>query len=131
MTPVAPPHVNGPQSFLQHFKKSRRVCFAPTGYCLLLLPHVPVLSVEKLFPDMPTDHQTALWKSKEAVYRVISTEMTPLPGLLAFLERCQVAGLDMIIVTNAPRIDAIHTLKVLGLYERQGSFHSKTWLVCC
>lgn len=76
-------------------------------------------AVEKLFPDMLADEQTALWQSKEVLYREISTKMTPLPGLMDFLERCEAAGLVMIVVTNAPRIDAVHTLKVLGLYERR------------
>eukprot|EP00904_Undaria_pinnatifida_P010393 jgi/Undpi1/6484/HiC_scaffold_20.g08963.m1 len=74
--------------------------------------------VEKLFPDMPADEQTTLWRSKEDVYRLNSTKMTPLKGLLAFFERCQAAGLAMILVTNAPRLDAIHTLEVLGLSHR-------------
>lgn len=76
--------------------------------------------VEKLFPEMPTDDQTALWKSKEEVYRLISTKMTPLPGLLAFLDRCRSRGLAMILVTNAPRLDAVHTLEVLNLSDRYG-----------
>lgn len=75
-------------------------------------------TVEKLFPDMPAEEQTALWKSKEEIYREISTKLTPLPGLLVFLERCKAAGIATIVVTNAPRIDAVHTLKVLGLFER-------------
>lgn len=74
--------------------------------------------VEKLFQDMPADDQTALWESKEGVYRLISTKMSPLPGLLTFLDRCNEAGLAMIVVTNAPRLDAVHTLKVLNLYDR-------------
>ena len=78
----------------------------------------PVRAVKKLFPDMPADEQTTLWRSKEDVYRLNSTKMTPLKGLLAFFERCQAAGLAMILVTNAPRLDAIHTLEVLGLSHR-------------
>lgn len=74
--------------------------------------------VEKLFPDMPSDDQTALWKSKEDIYRLISTKMAPLPGLLDFLEKCQKAELAMILVTNAPRLDAVHTLEVLQLSYR-------------
>eukprot|EP00903_Cladosiphon_okamuranus_P011003 g10392.t1 len=74
--------------------------------------------VEKLFPEMPADDQTALWKSKEDVYRLISTKMTPLPGLLDFLDRCESHGLAMILVTNAPRLDAVHTLEVLNLSHR-------------
>lgn len=68
---------------------------------------------------MPAEEQTALWKSKEDVYRRISTKMTPLPGLTDFLERCREANLAMILVTNAPRVDAVHTLRVLDLYHRR------------
>lgn len=67
---------------------------------------------------MSADDQTALWKSKEEVYRLISTTMTPLPGLLKFLDRCRSKGLAMIVVTNAPRLDAVHTLKILDLFDR-------------
>lgn len=67
---------------------------------------------------MPSHDQTALWKSKEDIYRLISTKMTTLPGLLDFLEICQKAGLAMILVTNAPRLDAVHTLEVLQLSDR-------------
>lgn len=88
------------------------------SFCCCLCVFCPVGAVEKLFPEMPAGDQTALWKSKEDVYRLISTKMTPLQGLLAFFDRCQAAGLAMILVTNAPRIDAVHTLKVLGLSDR-------------
>ncbi|CAM9296550.1 unnamed protein product [Hapterophycus canaliculatus] len=76
------------------------------------------IAVEKLFPDMSADEQTFLWKSKEEVYRQISTKMMPLPGLVAFLDACESKGLAMILVTNAPRLDAVHTLNVLGLSDR-------------
>lgn len=81
-------------------------------------PFAPVVLVAKLFPEMPVEEQTALWQSKEELYRTISTKMTPLPGLSVFLERCDAAGVATIIVTNAPRPDAVHTLKVLGLWDR-------------
>lgn len=71
---------------------------------------------------MPADDQTALWKSKEDVYRLISTKMTPLPGLLDFLDLCRSRGLAMILVTNAPRVDAVHTLEVLDLSDRYGGW---------
>ncbi|CAM9215355.1 unnamed protein product [Choristocarpus tenellus] len=76
--------------------------------------------VSKLFPDMSPEKQMALWKAKEAMYRHISTGMTKLPGLLNILERCEQAGLAMIVVTNAPRADTVHTLDILGLTDRFG-----------
>lgn len=87
-------------------------------WCCSLFCRAYLQPVEKLFPDMPAEDQTALWKSKEDIYRSVSTKLTPLPGLLVFLERCKAAGLAMIVVTNAPRLDAVHTLKVLGLFEQ-------------
>ncbi|CAN0095003.1 unnamed protein product, partial [Ectocarpus fasciculatus] len=78
----------------------------------------PAIAVEKLFPEMLAEDQTALWKAKEEVYRNISTTMTLLPGLLNFLDCCRSEGLAMILVTNAPRLDAVHTLNILGLSDR-------------
>lgn len=76
---------------------------------------------------MSADDQTALWKWKEDVYRLISTKMTPLPGLLDFLDRCRSHGLAMILVTNAPRLDAVHTLEVLNLSDRYNGVQQYVW----
>lgn len=112
-------HMTGKGSAVKYgpFRGSR--CIANVCvYVHFPRPSGPLAAVEKLFAEMPADEQTALWKAKEDVYRLISTKMTPLPGLLDFLERCEAAGLAMILVTNAPRLDAIHTLKVLDLSHR-------------
>ncbi|CAN0094151.1 unnamed protein product, partial [Phaeothamnion confervicola] len=55
---------------------------------------------------------------KEGVYRRISGGMTRLAGLTRFLCHCDAAALQTVVVTNAPRVDAFHTLEVLGLTDR-------------
>ncbi|KAG5190634.1 HAD-like domain-containing protein [Tribonema minus] len=80
----------------------------------------------RLFPDMPLAQQEEMWDRKEALYRRISTAMAPLPGLARLLEWCDLedddkARIATIIVTNAPRLDARHTMEVLGIHERFGN----------
>lgn len=72
----------------------------------------------RLFPDMPLSEQEDMWVQKEELYRSISTSMVPLAGLKRVLNWCDESGVKTIVVTNAPRIDALHTLEVLGFSER-------------
>jgi HAD superfamily hydrolase (TIGR01509 family) len=74
-----------------------------------------------LFPDMPMAEQEAMWNEKEALYRDISTTLSPMPGLQRLLTWCDTHSIKLIIVTNAPRLDAVHTMAVLGLSERFGN----------
>jgi beta-phosphoglucomutase-like phosphatase (HAD superfamily) len=64
---------------------------------------------------MPANEQRELWEAKEQRYRDISKGMKALPGLSNLISFLSSKGVKIIIVTNAPRIEATHTLKVLQL----------------
>lgn len=53
--------------------------------------------------------------TKEARFRELAQGLKPLPGLPEFLEKIQEKGLSWGVVTNAPRENAHHVLKALGL----------------
>lgn len=53
--------------------------------------------------------------TKEARFRELAQGLKPLPGLPEFLERIREKGLSWGVVTNAPRENAHHVLKALGL----------------
>jgi HAD superfamily hydrolase (TIGR01509 family) len=55
---------------------------------------------------------------KESRYRALAqTQIEPLPGLLALLDRLQKNQLKTAVVTNAPRLNAEFMLAALGLAE--------------
>jgi len=80
------------------------------------------LIVPKLLPQLNSEEQKYLWMEKEAEYRRLTGGgMTPMSGLASFLDLCERSSIKMIVVTNAPRVDAIHTLSMLNLFDRFGS----------
>ncbi|WP_022799086.1 HAD family hydrolase [Thermus islandicus] len=56
-----------------------------------------------------------LIETKEARFRELAQELKPTPGLLDLLERAKRKGLTWGVVTNAPKENARHVLKALGL----------------
>ena len=55
---------------------------------------------------------------KEARFRDLAPQLTPIAGLLRLLDHAEREGLGMVVVTNAPRANAEHMLDALGLAER-------------
>lgn len=53
--------------------------------------------------------------AKEARFRELAQDLEPTPGLLPLLERIREKGLTWGVVTNAPKENARHVLKALGL----------------
>ncbi|WP_298629638.1 HAD family phosphatase [uncultured Thermus sp.] len=54
-------------------------------------------------------------EAKEARFRELAQDLKPMPGLLELLEEAQAKGLTWGVVTNAPKANAHHVLKALGL----------------
>ncbi len=76
--------------------------------------------VPTLLPHWEQTRMKALWLAKEALYRERSVNMKPLPGVAKILDWCEALDVPKVIVTNAPRIDAEHTLHTLRLRDRFG-----------
>ncbi|WP_018111124.1 HAD family hydrolase [Thermus igniterrae] len=57
----------------------------------------------------------ALIEAKEALFRHLAQDLKPTPGLHALLQKAQARGLTWGVVTNAPKENALHVLKALGL----------------
>lgn len=74
--------------------------------------------VPTLLPHWELPRMEKLWLAKEALYRERSVNISPLPGVLRILDWCDAQKVDYVLVTNAPRIDCIHTLHSLKLHER-------------
>lgn len=72
------------------------------------------LIMRTLFPDLPVERHLALADRKELLFRTLSPTMDPLPGLPELLAWGRRHGLPMGAVTNAPRLNAEHTLHAIG-----------------
>lgn len=70
-----------------------------------------------LFPDVPAHQHKALADEKEAQYRALAHTLYPLPGLVTLLVQAREQGVACVVVTNAPRANAKHSIQALGLTE--------------
>lgn len=71
-----------------------------------------------LFPDRPLAEHQAFADRKEARFRALSPTLQPTAGLLRLLAHAEQTGIGMAVVTNAPRANAVHMLKAMGLTKR-------------
>ncbi|AZC52031.1 HAD family hydrolase [Pseudomonas chlororaphis] len=74
-----------------------------------------------LFPQRSVAEHEAFADRKEARFRQLSPQLTPMPGLLCLLDFARERGIGVCVVTNAPRANAEHMLEVLGLGDRFGT----------
>ncbi|RXG86473.1 HAD family hydrolase [Bradyrhizobium vignae] len=74
---------------------------------------------ERFLPDETPERRIAILDEKEAIFRgLVAGRIAPLPGLMALLDRADAAGIPMVAVTNAPRLNAELLLSGLGITER-------------
>jgi HAD superfamily hydrolase (TIGR01509 family) len=74
---------------------------------------------ERFLPDEPPERQAAIMAEKEAAFReLVSGKIQPVPGLMTLLARADRAGIPMVAVTNAPRLNAEMLLAGLGIMHR-------------
>ncbi|MEO5805785.1 HAD-IA family hydrolase [Devosia sp.] len=67
----------------------------------------------------PAERQAEILRGKEALFRDLATgALEPVHGLMALLDAADVAGLPMIAVTNAPRLNAEMMLGAVGITRR-------------
>lgn len=74
---------------------------------------------ERFLPDETLERRVAILGEKEAIFReLVAGQIVPLPGLMALLDRADRAGIPMVAVTNAPRLNAELLLAGLGITDR-------------
>lgn len=69
------------------------------------------------FPALSGEARRRLADEKEALYRDLTPRMTPMPGLIRLIDWAKSRGLACALVTNGPRPNVEHTLRVLGLTD--------------
>ena len=74
---------------------------------------------ERFLPDEAPERRASILDEKEEVFReLVAGQIEPLPGLMALLDRADAAGIPMVAVTNAPRLNAELLLSGLGITHR-------------
>jgi len=74
---------------------------------------------ERFLQDEPPERQAAIMEEKEAVFRtLVAGKIQPVPGLMALLAMAAEAGIPVVAVTNAPRLNAEMMLAGLGITDR-------------
>ena len=74
---------------------------------------------ERFLPEEPPERRVAIMAEKEAAFReLVSGKIQPVPGLMTLLARADRAGIPMVAVTNAPRLNAEMLLNGLGIMHR-------------
>lgn len=73
----------------------------------------------RFLAEEPPLRQAAIIAEKEATFRkLVAGQIQPLPGLMTLLARADRAGIPMVAVTNAPRLNAEMLLAGLGIMDR-------------
>ena len=73
----------------------------------------------RFLADELPDRQMKIMDEKEAAFRsLVSGRIEPTPGLMTFLTLADQAGIPMVAVTNAPRLNAEMLLSGLGIMHR-------------
>lgn len=74
---------------------------------------------ERFLPHEAPERRALILEEKEEVFRtLVAGQIAPLPGLMALLDRADGAGIPMVAVTNAPRLNAELLLSGLGIAHR-------------
>jgi HAD superfamily hydrolase (TIGR01509 family) len=71
--------------------------------------------VRRVLPQLSEAEGEAFLAQKEARFRELAAEVGPLPGLVELLGWAQEKGLKCALVSNAPRVNALYMLQMLGL----------------
>lgn len=75
--------------------------------------------LQDFFPSFSEADMERFTDEKENRFRALAkTQIEPMPGLLALLDRIQQSQIKTAVVTNAPRLNAEFMLEALGLTER-------------
>ena len=74
---------------------------------------------ERFLAGEPPERQATIMAEKEEAFRKLAPgHIRPLPGLMTLLDRADRAGIPMVAVTNAPRLNAEMMLSGLAIMHR-------------
>ncbi|OKO82906.1 haloacid dehalogenase [Bradyrhizobium sp. NAS80.1] len=74
---------------------------------------------ERFLADEALERRAAILGEKEEIFRtLVAGQIEPVPGLMAVLDQGDSAGIPMVAVTNAPRLNAELLLSGLGITHR-------------
>ena len=73
--------------------------------------------VTDLLPNLSEEEGLAMVEAKEADFRERAAALEPLPGLIDFVEWGRKRGLEIALVTNAPKENVLAVLRSLALDE--------------
>ena len=74
---------------------------------------------ERFLPMETLESRAAIMNEKEGIFRdLVAGRIEPLRGLMALLDQADAAGIPMVAVTNAPRLNAELLLSGLGITNR-------------
>lgn len=74
---------------------------------------------ERFLSGEPPHRQAAIMEEKEETFRtLVAGKIAPTPGLMTLLSAAENAGIPMVAVTNAPRLNAEMLLSGLGIMGR-------------
>ena len=71
--------------------------------------------VRALLPDLSDEEVRAIGEAKEANFRERAAELEPMPGLIDFVEQGRERGMEIALVTNAPKENVEAILLALEL----------------
>ncbi|WP_421655082.1 HAD family hydrolase [Leptothermofonsia sp. ETS-13] len=71
--------------------------------------------VQDLLPQLSPEEKQQFIEQKEARFRELAPQLTPLPGLTEVVKWAEVRGLKQAVVTNAPPQNVHHVLRTLRL----------------
>lgn len=91
------------------------VAMTPERYRAEISGRINAEIVADLFPDRALADRDRVAADKEALFRELAGALRPLPGLDRLLGEARARGLRTALVTNAPRDNAAHMLRALGL----------------
>lgn len=73
--------------------------------------------IEEIIPQLSPEESIKFADDKEAMFRQRAENMQPMPGLTELIAWTETHHIKRALVTNAPKLNAIFMLEVLGLKE--------------
>lgn len=108
----------------QHFR-AFEIIFGQQGipldqdiYDRRILGRATATIADEFLPHLDQPARMKAMDDKEAIYRDLLVDLTPLPGVVAFLDHVEHLGLRRAIVTNAPLANAEKVLGGAGILHR-------------